>query len=195
MFTRMKRNGKKINDDHKTSGAGRPTPYNEGHIRLVYKLCLLGAIDTEIADILGVTVTTLNNWKNKYPEFFEALKKGKREADAEIAHKLYWRAKGYSHPEEKVFNNGGDILRAKTVKHHPPDTTAAIFWLKNRQPALWRDQKAVELSGKDGGPIELKRTYKFVQEIITNPEAAREQFARQWREKLTTSKNETGQEG
>lgn len=66
------------------------------------------------------------------------------EADAVIAQKLFHRAKGYEHPEDKIFNDSGKPLVVPTVKHYPPDTTAAIFWLKNRQPKKWRDKQEID---------------------------------------------------
>ncbi|MEY3760184.1 MAG: hypothetical protein RIR39_1675 [Pseudomonadota bacterium] len=102
------------------------------------KLCLLGATDVEIADFFGVTETTVNNWKNDYPSFLESLRSGKIMADANISDRLYQRALGYSHEEEKVFNNMGEILRAETTKHYPPDTGAIKLWLLNRRPKDWK---------------------------------------------------------
>jgi len=101
---------------------------------------MLGATDTELADFFGVTEQTLNNWKKSKDGFFEALKAGKSMADAQVASRLYERATGYSHAEDKVFVNNGEVIVVPTTRHYPPDSTAAIFWLKNRQPARWRDK-------------------------------------------------------
>lgn len=77
-------------------------------------------------------------------------------ADAEIASSLYHKAKGYSHPDVHISNYQGDITITEITKHYPPDTTAAKYWLTNRQPDLWRE--GIELTGKGGGPIETKST-------------------------------------
>ena len=127
--------------------AGRPTKYKEEYGELVYKLCLLGATDSDMADIIGVTEQTFNNWKTDHPEFFESIKRGKEIADANVASRLYERAMGYAHPEDKIFNNQGKEMVVPTIKHYPPDPTAAIFWLKNRQRANWRDKQDIEHSG------------------------------------------------
>ena len=119
---------------------GRPSAYKEEYCKQAYKLCLLGAKDTQLADFFNVSEQTLNAWKNQYPDFLEALKDGKDRADAEVAKSLYHRARGYSHPEDKIFNNNGEELVVRTTKYYPPDTTACIFWLKNRQKEAWRDQ-------------------------------------------------------
>jgi hypothetical protein len=125
---------------------GRPTKYKPEYAEQVYKLCLLGATDEQIADFLDVDVATVYRWANDISEFCEARKNGKERADANVAEALYHRALGYSHAEEKIFQNNGEVIRADTVKHYPPDTAAAFIWLKNR--AGWRDKQEVEHSGE-----------------------------------------------
>lgn len=68
---------------------------------------------------------------------------------------MFERAIGYSHPEEKVFCNNGEVIVHKTTKHYPPDTQAGIFLLTNRQRSRFRDKKDLEHTGKDGGPVAL----------------------------------------
>lgn len=134
---------------------GRPSKYKPEFAEQAYKLCLLGATDADIADFLCVNEDTVNKWKKDYPEFSESLKSGKDQADAVIAQSLFHRAKGYSHPEDKIFNDDGQAMVVPTIKHYPPDTVACIFWLKNRQKGKWRDKVETELTGKDGGAIEI----------------------------------------
>jgi transcriptional regulator with XRE-family HTH domain len=129
------------------SKAGRPGIYVESMNERAYKLCLLGLTDADLATAFGVSEATLNNWKSAHPEFLESLKRGKEIADANVVKGLYRRAIGYSHPEEKIFQYKGETIRAQTTKHDPPDTTACIFWLKNRQPARWRDKQEQQHSG------------------------------------------------
>ena len=94
--------------------------------------------------------STLNLWKQEHPEFSESLKGGKATADAEVAEKLFRRATGYEHPEDDIRAVNGEIVITPTIKHYPPDTTAAIFWLKNRQPQRWRDKVEMEHGGDLG---------------------------------------------
>jgi len=123
----------------------RPTKYNPDMNEQVYKLCLLGATDKQIADFFNVTEKTINNWKSTEEEFLQSLKKGKIDADAEAAQTLYKRATGnWITTEEKLYD-GETITLSKT---HLPDTTAAIFWLKNRQPELWRDKQEFDHTTK-----------------------------------------------
>ena len=143
---------------------GRPTKYQDTYPAQALKLCKLGATDKEIAAFFEVHVDTIDEWKRVHPSFSESLKEGKQLADAEVAHKLFHRATGYSHKAVKI------VADAKTkeehivefVEHYPPDTTAAIFWLKNRRPDLWRDKVDHGLSGPNGGPVETVTRIELV---------------------------------
>jgi transcriptional regulator with XRE-family HTH domain len=136
---------------------GRPTKYKPEYAEQVFKLCLLGATDERLADFFGVAVSTIYEWTNGEAEFSEARRKGKEWADANVAEALYNRALGYSHPEEKIFQSDGDIIRANTTKHYPPDTAAAFIWLKNR--AGWRDKQEVDVTS---GGEPLYKSYQGV---------------------------------
>lgn len=133
--------------------AGRPSAYKPEYAEQARKLCLLGSTDAEMADIFGVSEVTLNAWKKAHPEFLKSITQGKAEADANVASRLYERALGYSHPEVHVSSYEGDITLTPLTKHYPPDTQAASLWLRNRQPAKWRDKTDHEVTGKGGGNV------------------------------------------
>ncbi len=142
--------------------AGRPTDYKEEFNEQAHKLCLLlGATDKQLADYFEVSEKTINTWKAKHPEFLQSIKEGKEFADAKVAESLYKRALGYTHPEEKIFCSEGQIVTHETEKHYPPDTGAAMAWLKNRQKDKWRDKQEVEL----GGNLEITK----VERVIVDP--------------------------
>jgi hypothetical protein len=111
----------------------------------------LGGTDEQIAEMLGVSVDSITRWKQKHPDFCGALKLGKDEADDRVERSLFERATGYSHPDVHVSNFQGDITLTPITKQYPPDTTAGIFWLKNRRPKEWRDRQ--ELTGAGGEPL------------------------------------------
>lgn len=139
----------------KKKSRGRKSEYREEYAEQALKLCLLGATDKEIAEFFSVSEQTLNSWKKKFPQFLESLKKGKAVADANVASRLYSRAIGYDAKATKFATNEGRITdKVEYIEHCPPDTTAAIFWLKNRQPAKWRDKKEVENLVKLGDELE-----------------------------------------
>lgn len=107
-----------------------------------------GLIDEQIAENIGINPATLYDWKKKYPEISEALKRGKEVVDIEVENALLKRALGYSYEEKKVEVSEDGTKVTKTIKEVVPDTTAQIFWLKNRRPGQWRDKHDMELSGE-----------------------------------------------
>lgn len=125
---------------------GRPTLYKSTYPEMARKHCLLGATDKQLADLFDVCEATINGWKIEYPKFLESINEGKERADAKVAASLFHRATGYSHDAVKI------VADAKTkeehivhyTEHYPPETTACIFWLKNRQKDKWRDKTEVD---------------------------------------------------
>lgn len=128
---------------------GRPTKFKPEFVEQAEKLCKLGATDIEIADFFGVNVVTIYRWKGENEEFCKAIKNGKEIADERVERSLFHRAVGYEQDEVKIFMPAGASkpvyadYRAKIA----PDTTAAIFWLKNRRSDEWRDKVQQEISG------------------------------------------------
>ncbi|WP_029265708.1 transposase [Virgibacillus alimentarius] len=103
-----------------------------------------GLTDEQIAKNMGIAASTLYDWKNKYPEITEALKRGKEVVDREVENALLKRALGYKYKE--ATEEFGEVTKVVT-KEVQPDTTAQIFWLKNRKPCIWRDKQDIEHSG------------------------------------------------
>lgn len=141
--------------------AGRPSDYREDYAEQARKLCLLGATDVELAEFFGTSEVTLNAWKHAHPDFLKSINAGKSVADAEVADKLYHRARGYSHKAVKIFMPAGATapVYAEYTEHYPPDTPAASLWLRNRQPAKWRDRQ--EHTGADGGSIAVDHVFRW----------------------------------
>lgn len=137
---------KKPEQPKKKSKGGRPSSYKPEFVEIAKKVCsTFGFIDTQLADVLGVSVQTLNSWKIKYPEFLAALKSGKDVPDDRVEASLYHKAIGYSYDAVKIVADAktGSVVKVPYREHVPPDTTAMIFWLKNRRPELWREKHEV----------------------------------------------------
>ena len=157
---------------------GRPTTYKIEYNEQVYKFCLLGATDAEIADIFGVCVETLNQWKRIYPEFSASIQRGKVTADADVAKGLYNRAIGAEWVEEEVvkLKDGRDSEKVEIVKVRrkaPPETNAASLWLRNRRKKDWTDTTKNQITGKDDGAIAV--TIDSPEQIILGLIATAEQ--------------------
>ena len=154
-----------------------------------------GLTDEQIAHNIGIRRETLYVWKNKYPNISNALKNGKEVVDRQVENALLKRALGYEYEEVKQIiekdEKGKDRKRIeKTIKQVIPDTTAQIFWLKNRKPDEWRrrDESAEEqrlriaklkyevsqLSGGNDGDTGIK---DFLKAIKPTEEDIKELFA------------------
>lgn len=117
-----------------------------------------GLSDEQVAANMGISRSTLNAWKKKFPDISDTLKKGKDVADREVENALFKRAVGYEFDEvtEELMDSGELRVTKKVRKQVAPDTGAAAFWLKNRKPEVWRDKQEVEHTGKDGEPMTFK---------------------------------------
>lgn len=99
-----------------------------------------GLTDEQIAKNIGINRDTLYRWKKAYPDFSDALKRGKEVIDRQVENALLKRALGYTY-DEVTFEDGVEVKRVR--KQVVPDTTAQIFWLKNRKPEDWRDKREI----------------------------------------------------
>ncbi|MFK4167238.1 transposase [Paenibacillus lautus] len=137
----------------------RPSKY-ESHVKpklnLVESWARDGLIDEQIAHNLGINVSTLYDYKNKYPEFTEALKNGKDDIDVMVENALLKRALGYTY-DEVTLESGVETKRV--TKEVQPDTTAQIFWLKNRRPQAWRDKQDLDVSGDLNFKVSLPKGF------------------------------------
>jgi hypothetical protein len=147
--------------------AGRPTLYREEYPDQVRRLALLGLSDEEMADFFEVATSTLYLWDKIHPEFSEARARGKIPADAKVAERLYHRALGYRHEDVHITAFNGEVTKTQVIKHYPPDTQAATWWLKNRQPKKWQDKSTSEVTGANGGAIQIEDSRAPIASLIT----------------------------
>jgi hypothetical protein len=119
-----------------------------------------GLIDKQIAKNMGVAYSTFRVWVKKYPALSAAIKKSKAVADREVENALFNKATGQRFIEKQAvklktvhYDNGKRVKEEERIeiidveRLLPPDTTAQIFWLKNRKPDHWRDKQNIEHSG------------------------------------------------
>lgn len=114
---------------------------------LIEKWCRDGATDKQIAENLGIAYSTFREYIKANSALSAALKRGKEVIDTEVENALLKRALGYDYDEVTEEQSDGKMVVTKIVhKHIVPDTTAQIFWLKNRAPEKWRDKLQVDAS-------------------------------------------------
>ena len=122
---------------------GRPSKYDKIDLMQVVVAGELGLTDKELCKFFVISKATLTKYKNQYPEFIASLKKGKDIADEKVVRALYKRATGYSHPDIHITSYQGEVTTTSIIKHYPPDTTACIYWLRNRQG--WIDKLPMDI--------------------------------------------------
>src|SRR5690606_25005636 len=103
-----------------------------------------GLTDEQIAHNMGIKRQTLYEWMKRFPDISDALKKGKEVVDRQVENALLKNALGFYYEEETVTNKG-DVVTVR--KYEKPNTTAQIFWLKNRKPKQWRDKQELQHDG------------------------------------------------
>lgn len=145
-------------EESKQSKMGRPTEtdyyekYIAGKEETLKAACRNGADNSILCKLVGCGETTFKKLLKLYPDFKALLKESKEVADLAVESALYKRAVGYEYEETitevKVDKDGvAHPTAVRKVKHHiPGDTTAQIFWLKNRKPSEWRENKEVDNS-------------------------------------------------
>lgn len=144
---------------------GQPTRYDpKVHAPWAASLAKRGCTNQEIADAMGISLSTLHNWRRAHEEFMHALKESKSRADEAVVESLYaracGRAKRVTRKKREVLDANGNAVKLTEVTEEtlPPDTTAMIYWLKNRQPGLWRDRPAEK--GDDSDAEEFLKEWR-----------------------------------
>lgn len=114
-----------------------------------------GLTDEQIAKNLGISKDTFYKYKKEHADFSDSLKRGKEVIDIEVENALLKRALGYKYNEvtRELTDEGLQVTKIVT-KEVQPDTTAQIFWLKNRKPEDWRDKRDINHSGNINNPYE-----------------------------------------
>lgn len=139
---------------------GRPSKYDPKMLLAIEYMARNGLTDAQMSEKLGVSEVTFNAWKKTYPEFLNALKIGKADADDQVEASLFRMATGYEHEVEKpmIVSTGDYVTEVEIVKYTErlaPNPTSMIFWLKNRRPEKWREKQEIEMTG----PVEIKHTF------------------------------------
>lgn len=127
------------------------------------KYCLLGATNADLGRMFEVQEETVEKWMRQHREFRDAINEGRELADADVAHSMYRRAKGWSHRATKIMQYEGQVITKDYIERYPADVRAGEFWLTNRQPDKWKHK--VEHSGDPNNPIKIER----IERIIVDP--------------------------
>lgn len=120
---------------------------NESVIKRAYKLSLLGLMDKDLADAFDVDWRTIALWKANNEGFAQAVKEGRADASARVAEAIFTRAVGFTKTVQEVKNSGGQATVVEYEKYFPPNITAGMYWLNNRDKERWGNTKKLEVGG------------------------------------------------
>ncbi|EKQ57220.1 MULTISPECIES: hypothetical protein [unclassified Clostridium] len=117
--------------------------FDDKKLEDVKSLTKEGLTESELAKKLNISLKTLNEWKEIYPDLMRVIEESHEYYDDKVEQALLKRALGYEYEEtEIVASKDGKTSKAKKIKKEvPPDTNAIIFWLRNRNPKKWRNYK------------------------------------------------------
>jgi hypothetical protein len=160
-------------------GAGAKGRWRPEFEKQTYKLALLGATEKEIADFFEVDTTTITYWKQTNPVFATALKRGRIEADMNVAHSYYKLANGFTHPDIHILSNRVRTFNMDTrevtertealvipiIKYFPPNPFAAQKWLQVRQRDKWADVQQSKVNIIMEGQVDVN----LLQENLSDP--------------------------
>ena len=128
--------------------AGRPTIYKPENAEIARHACMLGATNEVLAERFEVSRRTIDNWIATIPEFSDAVRQGRDVADESVVSALFARATGMEQKMTKVFCHRGQPVTATYTQQLPPDVRACIFWLRNRRPWQWRENRPLVDDGE-----------------------------------------------
>ena len=148
---------------------GRPTVYKLEYAEIASICCMLGATNAVLAERFEVSRSTIDNWIASIPDFSDAVRKGREVADGAVVSALYARAIGLQRRMTKVFCQDGKPITVDYAVELPPDVRACIFWLRNRRPQQWREDRPIV---DERAEVELLRELEEADERVRRYRAA-----------------------
>lgn len=127
----------------------------------------------QMAHNIGIHPETWRKWRDRYPEMQQAVDTGQRPLNFEVENQLLKKCFGFEHAEEQaVKDKDGDITVKRVMKYYPPDTTALIFWLKNKKPDIWGDvyRQQVQIENAEDIAEKQERYQSYFEELTDEEE-------------------------
>jgi hypothetical protein len=140
---------------------GRPSLYKPENAEIAHLACMLGATNEALAERFEVAPRTIDNWIATLPDFRDAVRKGREVADEAVVAALFARATGMKRKMTRVFCHDGRPITVEYIVELPPDVRACIFWLRNRRPGQWRENRPL---GDEAAEADLWRAMDEAEE-------------------------------
>lgn len=166
---------------------GTPAHWKKDYTRMIFWMALAGLQDAEIANIIGIQQNLLDHWKKRYPDFKEALMKGRVESVAVASYNMFRAGNGFEHMAEKIIPNRvkeyhpdtgrviserTEILRVPYTKKYPPNVAALTKFLAAKYPEVWGDRSEVVHTGEVNHKVKAadltSKQLKTLQQVAAN---------------------------
>jgi hypothetical protein len=144
---------------------GRPTVYKPEYAETARVSCILGATNEALAEQFEVSRSTVDRWIAAIPDFRDAVRQGREAADGAVVCALYARATGMEQKMTKVFCHNGQPVTVNYTVELPPDVRACMFWLRNRLPRQWRENRPLADAGADWDFSELAESSRRAAQV------------------------------
>lgn len=144
-----------------------PSKWTPQCVSMAYRYAILGATDRQIAEFLEISPDTVDLWKRTHPEFSNALRRGKAEADARQAESLYLCGMGYEYEEDVVTVYKGTVHVTRVKKYAKRNAWAAYKWLSLRQRQLWHDTQQVDINNTNINRFEVDLSGLSTEDLVT----------------------------
>jgi hypothetical protein len=119
-----------------------------------------GSTPAELGKVFGVPAPFIMRWINQHSDFRDAVENATKNCNIMVMQRLFRQCMGYKVKTERLFYDGraGKVIKGTYTETVKPDTTAMVFWLKNRMPDKWVDKVAAQVDGK-GIADELQKVF------------------------------------
>ena len=150
---------------------GRPTDYQPEFAETARLCCMIGATNDALAERLDVSPRTIDRWIADIPEFGAAVREGREVADGKVVAALFARAVGLERQVTRAFCHDGKPVTATWTEQVLPDVRACIFWLRNRRPQQWRENR--EIVDEAAQALELREIEEAAERATRESQRAR----------------------
>ena len=149
-------------------------------LSLVTGWCRRGLTKEQIAENLGISVTSFDNYMKRYAEFAEAVGEGADECEVHIENALVKRALGYNYKEvtrerKLVINpETGEqeyklVVTKSVTKHVAPDVGACQYYLEHRAPKRWEKVPSTYIDN-----VQVNADIQSIADLLNNPQPERQ---------------------
>jgi hypothetical protein len=115
-----------------------PEYRGEWTCHLVRRLSARGFTESDVSDVMNISLETLEGWKTEHDELAEALRRGRQAANGAVEASLVQLATGFEYEEEVILRSGKKVA---ITRYQPPNTNVIKSWLEHNMPEVYGRKK------------------------------------------------------